>query len=167
MHKFLVEPLKSTDISAAIVAGALDESKEEEPESAVLLVLGKFVSEIPGVKFFITSRPETYTVAGFRGPPLKKSTDIFILHKVEPRTIDNNIRRFFRHELYALVQRRGGSGGWPTDQQLDLLCQRAAGFSVYAVATVNFLKHRFKRPSDRLVPGKHGSRRKGGIKGAR
>lgn len=60
------------------------------------------------------------------------------------------MRRFFTHQLSALVQRRGGREGWPTDQQLDSLCQRAAGFFVYAVATVNFLKHRFKRPSDRL-----------------
>jgi hypothetical protein len=113
-------------------------------------VLGKSVSEIPGVKFFITSRPETHIMAGFRGPLLKKSTDVFILHEVEPRTIDNDIRRFFTHELSALAQRRGGNEGWPTDEQLDSLCRRAAGFFVYAVATVNFLKHRFKRPSDRL-----------------
>ena len=116
MHKLLVEPLKSTDTSTANAIDALDECRDEEPEFAALLVLGKFVSEIPGVKFFITSRSETHIVAGFRGPLLKKSTDIFILRKVEPCTIDNNIRRFFTHELSALVQRRGGSEGWPTDQ---------------------------------------------------
>jgi hypothetical protein len=40
--------------------------------------------------------------------------------------------------------------GWPTDEHLDSLCRRAAGFFVYAVAMVNFLKHKFKGPSDRL-----------------
>jgi len=150
MRKFLVEPLKSADISTVIVIDALDECRDDEPESAILLVLGKSVSEIPGVKFFITSRPETHIMAGFRGPLLKESTDVFILHGVEPRTIDNDIRRFFTHELSALAQRRGGSEGWQTDEQLDSLCRRAAGFFIYAVATVNFLKHRFKRPSDRL-----------------
>ena len=66
MHRFLVEPLKSTDISTVIVIDSLDERGDEEPESAVLLVLEGFVSEIPGVKFFITGRPETHIVAGFR-----------------------------------------------------------------------------------------------------
>ena len=65
-------------------------------------------------------------------------------------TVNNDIRRFFEHELSALAHRRGGNDGWPADEQLDSLCRRAAGFFVYAVATVNFLKHRFKRPSDRL-----------------
>jgi hypothetical protein len=40
--------------------------------------------------------------------------------------------------------------GWPTDEHIDSLCQRAAGFFVYAVATINFLKHNFKRPQDLL-----------------
>jgi len=150
MRKFLVEPLKSTGISTVIVIDALDECRDDEPESAILLVLGKSVSEIPGVKFFVTSRPETHIMVGFRGPLLKESTNTFILHEVESYTIDNDIRRFFTHELSALAQRCGGSEGWPTDEQLESLCRRAAGFFVYAVATVNFIKHRFKRPFDRL-----------------
>ena len=144
MQKFLVEPLKSAGISTVIIIDALDECRDEEPESAILFVLGKSVSDIPGVKFFITSRPEVHIMTGFRGPLLKESTDVFILHEVEPCTIDDDIRRFFTHELSALAHRRGGSEGWPTDEQLDSLCRRTAGFFVYAVATVNFLEHKFK-----------------------
>jgi len=48
MRKFLVEPLKSADISTVIMIDAPDECRDEEPESAILLVLGKSVSEIPG-----------------------------------------------------------------------------------------------------------------------
>jgi hypothetical protein len=47
-------------------------------------------------------------MSGFRGPLLEGSTDVFILHDVEPRTINNDIRRFFKHELSKLAQRRGG-----------------------------------------------------------
>ena len=147
MEKFLVGPLRSAGISTVIVIDALDECKDEEPESAVLLVLGQSVSEIPGVKFFITSRPEVHIMTGFRGRLLKESTSVFILHEVEPHAINNDIRRFFKHELSKLPRR---PQGWPTDVHLDSLCQRAAGFFVYAVATVSFLKHRFKRPSDQL-----------------
>jgi len=54
------------------------------------------------------------------------STCVFILHNVEPCTID-------------------------ADEHIDLLCQRAAGFFVYAVVTVNFLRHRFKCLTDQLA----------------
>ena len=89
-------------------------------------------------------------MSGFRGPLLKESTDVFILHKVEPCVIDNDIRHFLKHELSGLAQRRGGIEGWPTGEQLDSLCRRAAGFFVYAVAMLNFLEHKFQCPSDRL-----------------
>ena len=147
MQKFLIEPLQSTDISTVIVIDALDECRDDEPESAILLVRGKLVSGLPGVKLFITSRPEMHIMSGFRGPLLKKSTDTFILHDVEPRTIDSDIRHFFKHELPKLPRR---PEDWPTGAHLDSLCQRAAGFFIYAVATLNFLKHKFKLPSDRL-----------------
>ena len=147
IQKFLINPLQSTHISTVIVIDALDECRDEDPESAILLVLGQPVSKISGVKFFITSRPETHITAGFRGPLLKDVTNVFILHNVEPHAVDNDIRCFFQHELPKLACR---PQGWPTDAHLDFLCQRAAGFFVYAVAIVNFLKHKFRLPSDRL-----------------
>ena len=150
MQNLLVEPLRSANISTVIVIDALDECKDEEPESAILLVLGESVSRIPQVKFFVTSRPEKHIVSGFRGPLLGASAKVFILHHVEPRTIDSDIRHFFKHELSKFSQRRGSAGGWPTEEQLDSLCRRAAGLFVYAVATLNFIDHKFQRPSDRL-----------------
>ena len=150
MEKFLVEPLQFADISTVIVIDALDECKDDDPESAILLVLGQFASDIPGVKFFITSRPERHIMTGFRGILLEGLTDVFILHHVEPSTVDKDIRRFFRHELSGLARRHGGVDDWPTDEDLDSLCRRAGGFFVYAVATLNFLDHKFHSPSERL-----------------
>ena len=43
-----------------------------------------------------------------------------------------------------------GLDGWPADEQLDLLCKRAAGLFVYAVATVKFVNHRNHNPKERL-----------------
>jgi len=86
-------------------------------------------------------------MTGFHGPLLKNATNIFILHNVEPHTINNDIRCFFKHELPKL---NPWPQGWPTDAHLDFLCKRAAGFFVYAVATVNFLKHGFRSSSNRL-----------------
>jgi len=150
MQKLLVKPLQSADIFTVIVIDALDECKDEDPESAILFVLGRSVPIIPRVKFFVTSRPEAHIMSGFRGSLLKESTHVFILHKVEPSTVDSDIRHFFKYELSRLAEKWHSLDSWPADDHLDLLCQRAAGFFVYAVATVNFLKHRFKHPSDRL-----------------
>ena len=150
MQKLLVGPLQSAGIQTVIVIDALDECKDEDPESAILLVLGQSVSKIPGVKFFITSRPEVHIVSGFRRPLLEGLTEVFVLHHVEPCAINSDIRCFFKHELSKLSQRCGGIEGWPTEEQLDSLCQRAAGFFVYAVATLNFIDHKIQDPSDRL-----------------
>ena len=149
MKKFLVEPLRSADISTVIVIDALDECANEGVGPDILSVLGKLVRDIPKVKFFITSRPETHIVTGFHGP-LQDLTDAFILHEVEPDTVNQDIRLFFEYELSKLVQHHDGKEGWPTDEQLNWLCQRADGFFVHAAATVNVLNHHLEAPWDQL-----------------
>jgi hypothetical protein len=39
---------------------------------------------------------------------------------------------------------------WPTEGQLDQLCERAAGLFVYAVATVRFIDHKNNSPKKQL-----------------
>ena len=150
MQKFLVDPLQSAAVSTVIVIDALDECKDEDSESAILVVLGRLAPKIPGVKFFITSRPEVHITSGFRRLLLEALTEVFVLHQVEPHTVNSDIRHFFKHELSKLSQQCGNVEGWPTEKQLDMLCCRAAGLFVYAVATINFIDHKFKNPSDRL-----------------
>ena len=139
MDKLIVRPLRESAISTVIVIDALDECKDEESTSAILSVLGQLVSQIPDVKFFLTGRPERRIREGFRLPLLSEATDVFVLHDVEPRQIDSDIRLFFRHKFSELVGGRGGLDGWPTREDLDHLCKRTAGLFVYAVATVKFV----------------------------
>jgi hypothetical protein len=149
MGKLIAGPLKATGVSTIIVIDALDECKDEEPSSAILSVLGRFVENIPGVKFFITGRPEPRIKTGFRLPLLVDATDVFILHDVHPSLINNDIRLFLKHELSELAQRRR-LNGWPSDKDLDMLCRRAAGLFVYAVATVKFLDNKAQPPKRQL-----------------
>jgi hypothetical protein len=149
MGKLIAGPLKATGVSTIIVIDALDECKDEESSSAILSVLGRFVENIPGVKFFITGRPEPRIKTGFRLPLLVDATDVFILHDVHPSLINNDIRLFLKHELSELAQRRRLSG-WPSDKDLDMLCRRAAGLFVYAVATVKFLDNKAQPPKRQL-----------------
>ena len=149
MEKLIVDPLRSADISTVIAIDALDECKDEEPSSAILSVLGRLVERIPKVKFFITGRPEPRIRTGFRLPILVNSTEVFVLHDVDPPLINNDIRLFLKHELSELAERRQ-LGGWPSGEHIDLLCKRAAGLFVYAVATIKFLDSNIHLPKHRL-----------------
>ena len=152
MRKLIVEPFQSVFLTSPvfIVIDGLDECKDDDPDSSVLLAVGKLVLDIPGVKFFITSRPERHIMSGIRGPLLKGLTNTFVLHHVNPCATGNDIRRFFKHELRGIAHRIGGTDTWPSDEHLDSLSQGAGGLFVYAIATVNFLQHEFKHPSDQL-----------------
>jgi hypothetical protein len=151
MKALIVRPLSSSDISTVIIIDALDECVDKDPQSAILSVMGRLVEGIPNVKFLITGRPEPRIQSGFRLELLRPLTDVFVLHEVEPSVINTDIRLFLEHGLSELAKRRGiERDGWPTDRHLDLLCERAAGLFVYAVATLKFLDHAFTPPSKRL-----------------
>jgi len=150
MDKLIVQPLRECAISTVIIVDALDECKDEEPASAILSVLGQFVSQLSQVKFFLTSRPEPRIREGFRLPLLEKVTDILILHEVEAGLVDNDIRRFLKHSFLEVANRRSGLDGWPTEEQLELLCERAGGLFIYAVATIKFIDNLRDNPRKRL-----------------
>ena len=149
MQKMIAEPLRKAGVSTVVVIDALDECKDDEPSSAILSVLARFVEEIPNVKFFITGRPEPRIKTGFRLPLLLDSTNVFVLHDVHPSLIENDIRTFLKHELAELAQRRQLKG-WPSEENIELMCRRAAGLFVYAVATVKFLDSNTHLPERRL-----------------
>ncbi|KAF9645958.1 hypothetical protein BDM02DRAFT_3172460, partial [Thelephora ganbajun] len=149
MGKLIVDPLKSADIWTVVVIDALDECKDEESSSAILSVLGRSVERIPKVKFFITGRPEPRIKTGFRLPLLVDSTNVFVLHDIHPSLISSDIRLFLKHELSEVARRRRLEG-WPSDDHIDILCDRAAGLFVYAVATVKFLGSTTRLPKQQL-----------------
>ena len=149
MERLIVEPSQSAGLSTVIVIDALDECKDEESSSAILSVLGRFVKQIPMIKFFITGRPEPRIKTGFRLPLLIESTDVFVLHDVHPSLINDDIWLFLKHELSELARRRR-LDGWPSDKDLDVLCRRASGLFVYAVASVKFLDSKVKLPKRQL-----------------
>ena len=150
MDKLIIQPLTKSVISTVIVIDALDECKDEDPASAILYVLGEFVSEIPKVKFFLTGCPEQWIHKGFCLPRMVEATDVFILHEVKPSQIDSDIRLFFRYSLLETADCQSGVDDWLTKEHLDLLCGQAAGLFVYAMATVKFMNYRNNDPKEQL-----------------
>jgi hypothetical protein len=57
MERLIVQPLSETGVLTVIVVDLLDECEDNRSASAILFVLGKLVSKISKVKFFLISRP--------------------------------------------------------------------------------------------------------------
>ena len=150
MERLIVQPLTESGISTVIIIDALDECRDHKPTSAILSVLGQLVSEIPKVKIFLTGRPERRIREGFGLPQMMEATHVLVLHDVEPHQVESDIQLFFEHSLSEVATRLHGPKDWPTKEQLDLLCERAAGLFVYAVATVKFIDHGNNGPGEQL-----------------
>ena len=154
MEKLIVGPFKATHIQTLIIIDALDECKDQEPASAILSILSRFVTEIPNVKFFITGRPEPRICSGFRLQSLHPITEVLKLHEVKPEAVNNDIRLFFQTKLTDLVKNRSDCNpieDWPDPSDIEILCQKAAGFFIYASTVVKFIASESCLPAERLT----------------
>jgi len=154
MEKLIVGPLKATHVPTLIIIDALDECKDEQPASAILSILSRYVNEIPTVKFFITGRPEARIRTGFRLRSLLPITEVFKLHEVKPEAVDSDIKLFFQTQLANLIENRSDcstTGEWPSSSDIKILCKKAAGFFIYASTVVKFVASENKPPAKRLT----------------
>ena len=153
LKDLIVDPLSSTDISCVIVVDALDECADDQPASAILSVLGRFVKQLPSVKFFITGRPEPRIRTGFRLPLLEPFTQIFLLHEVELSTVDEDIRLYLQEKLTAVAKRRSDfdlSDLWPCDEDLAALTKKSSGLFIFASTLARFIESEHHEPNERL-----------------
>ena len=153
MERLIVAPFKATQIHTLIIIDALDECRDENPESAILFILSKHVDQIPNVKFFITGRPEAHIRSGFRLPALQPITKVFKLHEVERSLVDNDIRLFFRIQLSSLLRKRSDCNlmqDWPSSSEVNILCEKAAGFFIYASTVIKFVTSKNRIPAQQL-----------------
>jgi len=154
METLIVGPLKTTHIPTLIIIDALDECKDEQPASAILSILSRYVNEIPTVKFFITGRPEARIRTGFRLRPLLPITEVFKLHEVKAEAVDSDIKLFFQTQLANIIENRSdcsATGDWPSSFDIDILCKKAAGFFIYASTVIKFIALENSVPTQRLA----------------
>jgi len=153
MERVIVGPLRATRIRTLIIIDALDECKDDEPASAILSVLSRYVDNIPQVKFFITGRPEPRIRSGFRLRPLRPITEVLRLHDVERSLVDSDIKLFFKVQLSDIAETRSDASfteDWPSLSDIDLLCKKATGLFIYASTVVKFVASRHHNPTERL-----------------
>jgi len=154
MEKLIVGPLKIVHIPTLIIIDALDECKDEEPASAILSILSRYVDKIPNVKFFITGRPEPRIRSGFRLAALRPITEVFKLHDVERPLVDIDIKLFFRMRLAEILKNRSNCDvmeDWPIPSDINTLCEKTAGLFIYASAVVKFVASPHHQPPKRLA----------------
>ena len=153
IEKLIVGPLEASQISTLVVIDALDECKDEEPASAILSVLSRYVDKIPCVRFFITGRPEPRIRSGFRLKPLQPITEVFRLHDVERYSVDHDIKLFLRTKLTGIATTWSNCNfmqDWPSSSDVDILCAKAAGLFIYASTVVNFFASVYQTPIEQL-----------------
>ena len=153
MENLIVGPLKVAHIPTLIILDAIDECKDEEPASAILSILSRYMDEIPDVKFFITGRPEPRIRSGFRLQSLRPITEVFKLHDVKPSSVDDDIKLFFRTQLANITKTRSDCNftqDWPIPSDIDILCKKAAGLFIYAATVVKFVSFRHRTPIEQL-----------------
>jgi len=153
MEKLLVGPLKAAHIPTLIIIDALDECKDEEPASAILSILSRYTNEIPNVKFFITGRPEPRIRSGFRLESLLPITEVLKLHEVKPEAVNNDIKLFFQIQLTELVKKRSDCDlmeDWPSSSDIGILCEKAAGFFIFASTVVKLFTSKNRTPTEQL-----------------
>ena len=154
MERLIVGPLRTTQIPTLIIIDALDECRDEEPASAILSILSRYVDQIPHVKFFITGRPEPRIRSGFRLAALRPITEVLRLHDVKRPLVDIDIKLFLRTRLTDIAKNRSHCNvpeDWPLSSDMDILCEKAAGLFIYASTVVKFVGSRHHHPLKRLT----------------
>ena len=75
MERLVVGPLKTTQIQTLIIIDALDECRDENPESAILFVLSKYVDQIPNVNlhYWLPRGPDPLWISPASTPTCHKS----------------------------------------------------------------------------------------------
>ena len=143
LEDLLVNPFFGGNISCIIIIDALDECIDDQPASAILSVLGRFVKQLPLVKFFITGRPEPQIRSGFRLPLLEPLSQIFLLHGVESSSVDNDIQLYLTQRLTAIATQRSDlelSNPWPCDDEIVALTKKSSGLFIFASTLARFIE---------------------------
>jgi hypothetical protein len=72
---------------------------------------------------------------------------------VEPSSVDSDISLFFRTHLNKIAKSRSDCNfaqDWPNPSQINILCQKAAGFFIYASTVVKYVASKGCIPTEQL-----------------
>jgi hypothetical protein len=125
------------------VIDALDECKDENVTSTILLALAAFRNRLSPLKLklFITSRPVVNVQRGFRITGLMNDTSVLVLHSIPPAISHDDILIYLAGRL-SYIARSFGLEHWPSQGELDLLVERSSGLFIFAAVVAKFIEDR-------------------------
>jgi hypothetical protein len=155
-RQLILEPLSRVKYNSVtspliIVIDALDECDNDDDIQLVLQLLATAKSlQNHRLRIFITSRPETSIRHEISEIP-EDSHEDYILHNIAQSIVDHDLSVFFKHNL-GLVQRQFRlASGWPGEENIELLVQRAGGLFIYAATAYRFIREDGQLAGSRLT----------------
>jgi hypothetical protein len=153
--KLLVQPLKqiaAIEPPLVVVLDALDECQDEKATSEIIALIAPHADVFSRIKLFISSRPETHIVDGFRKGSLTSHTHMFILHDVNRRLIKNDIEIYLRKRLGDIAHHRDEItlDSWPPESLLQALVEKCGGLWIFASTACTLIDDPFDNPCRRL-----------------
>jgi hypothetical protein len=134
-----------------MIIDALDECDCENDIRIILQLLteARLLKEVR-LRVIITSRPEIPIRYAFGQIPDNNHRD-FILHDIEDAIVGHDIYIFLENEMKSIGEERSLGAGWPGEQAIEQLVQKANGLFIWAATAC-----RFVREGRRFAPSRLG-----------
>jgi hypothetical protein len=123
-----------------LVVDALDECDDDKNIRIILQLLAEARSlKTVRLRIFITSRPEIAIRQSVYQLP-ETELRAFALRDISPATMDRDISLFFAYDLTLIGQENSLEAGWPGEQAIRCLVQRASGLFIWAATACRFIR---------------------------
>jgi hypothetical protein len=131
--------------SYVLVVDALDECDDDKSIQIILQLLAEArLLKTVRLRVFLTSRPEISIQRCFNQLPKTEHQD-FILHSISTATLDHDISLYLEDRLRLVCQECALEAGWPGEQVIRNLVQRANGLFIWAATACRFIREGGKR----------------------
>lgn len=156
LDKLIVEPLSHVERDPKRVVLIVFDAFDECEANGARQILQLLINAIPRLPFYlkilVTSRPEPHIQS-----VLLPSNNLHItaLHDIEASIVASDIHLYLRHRLRNLPKELGIdlTEDWITDDEIDLLADKAGNLFIHAATSIRFLLESFdlRAQLDRLL----------------
>ncbi|KLJ12813.1 hypothetical protein EMPG_12180 [Blastomyces silverae] len=120
-----------------IVVDALDECEGDNDVRLIVQLFSEARSSKIPLRVLMTSRPEVSVRHGFHLIPAEHRN--LILHNIMPSIVDGDITIFLEHTLENIRLEHGLTTGWPGEQAIKSLVEKASGLFIWAATACRFI----------------------------
>ncbi|KAF8430237.1 hypothetical protein EV426DRAFT_708390 [Tirmania nivea] len=149
----ILDPLRNApaqSIQLVVVIDALDECDSMNDIQLILQLFAEAKDlQTIRLRIFVTSRPETPILLGFRKLPGGVYQN-FILHEIPLCIVNDDISTFFQQKLAQVKKEHKLKTPWPDEQTIQLLVGKAAGLFIYAATAYRFIQEEAYDPEEQL-----------------